>query len=1137
MRIVSLLLWAALLCAQSYHGGIRGRVTDPAGAAVASAKVELIEDGTQLRRTASAGASGGFAFDYVKPGAYTVEVEATGFRKLSRRNVVVETQLTVNLDVALQLGAVTEVVEVTAQPPLIESANASTGQVLDQKRLADLPNQGRNLFIMVARMSPNVVSVANPRFLRMLDQTGVSRISIAGGPLLSNAFLLDGVPITDFNNRTSLIPSIEAVQEVKIQANTYDAEVGRTGGGVFNTYLKSGGNAFHGTGFFYLRDTPLFANDFFRNRAGQARPETPYRSYGASANGPVRIPRIYDGRNRTFFLAAFESFRQDENFTSEFAVPTAAEKNGDFASSRLASGAAVAIFDPLSTRVDGAGVVTREIFPGARIPASRLDAVGRNLARFFPDPTRTAAFYGGSNHTSSSIANNLGDQLIGKIDHQVTRWWLATISSARYQSEEPGAFYFGSVASPGNGNLLRAVNATQVNSVMTPAASTVVSLRWGYNRFPNVVVNAGEGFQTGDLGFGGNFLRDIQAQRFPGVTMQTFTGLGQGGGSSQFFYSQNLLGNAAHARGRHNYKYGFAFRQVNVDFVNTANAAGTFGFNDAFTRRDPSRVDGTGSDLASLLLGFPNGGSAAIATKLQQFIRYYGLYAHDDIRVTPRLTLNAGLRYEWEPGLAERQDRFIVGFDRQAQFPGLAGLRGTLLYAGVDGAGSTCCNPSKSKFSPRLGAAFQMNAKTVLRGGYGIFWGPVFHSGFNTPGYVATTDYLGSLDGNRTPAGTLSNPFPNGLNKPAGNSAGRAVGLGQSILFLDPESKSLYVHQYSLDVQRELPFGVGLLIGYVGTLSRNVNIGTGNININQLDPRLFSEGTRLFDLVENPYFGRGGAGVIAGRTVARNQLLRPFPQFGAVNLQMSSNNRARYDSLVMKAQRRFRAGFSFISTWTWSKNLDASFGAANQIAGQSGALPNAYDQDAEYGLSIADATHRFSNSFTWELPVGRGKAWLSRGGAADWVLGGWELNVVNIFQSGFPLAIIQNNNLNAAVGAAVQRPNATGISPATAGTVQERLDNYINPAAFSTAPQFTFGNVSRTIPVRAPGWANWDLALFKTFRAGEHFRAQFRAEALNALNTVQFNRPNVNFGNPTFGRITSQLNFPRFFQFGARFWF
>ena len=376
------------------------------------------------------------------------------------------------------------------------------------------------------------------------------------------------------------------------------------------------------------------------------------------------------------------------------------------------------------------------------------------------------------------------------------------------------------------------------------------------------------------------------------------------------------------------------------------------------------------------------------------------------------------------------------------------------------------------------------------------------------------------------------------MARPTGSTLGDLTGIGQSLTIIDPNSKSPRVHQYSIDIQRQLPFGVAVEVGYVGSYSTHLTQATANININALNPALLSQGSALTATVANPFFNKGGAGVISGSTVSAVQLLLPYPTFSTINYQLSDRSHARYHSLIAKAQKRMSAGLTFLSTFTWSRNHDASSGGAGNFLNAGAAGPqNPYDMEAEYSLSNVDTPLRWASGFTYELPFGKGKKMLSTSKAMDYVVGGWSLNAVSVYQSGFPLQITQSTNNNSVFGYASQRPTATGTSPVTSGSLTDRLGNYINAAAFTTTPRFAFGNLSRTLGMRGPGQANWDISVFKSFSIVEKVKGQFRAEALNAFNTPMFAAPNVSYGSGSFGKITSQVNFARMIQLGVRFYF
>jgi len=474
-------------------------------------------------------------------------------------------------------------------------------------------------------------------------------------------------------------------------------------------------------------------------------------------------------------------------------------------------------------------------------------------------------------------------------------------------------------------------------------------------------------------------------------------------------------------------------------------------------------------------------------------------------------------------------------------------VSGAVQYAGVNGNPAQTGNPLEVKFSPRAGFAYSLNSKTVLRGGYGIYWAPSFFSFQNTVGYSQTTSIITSTDGNVTPAGSLANPYPNGLVQPTGNSLGALSGIGQGITIFAPNSRSAgYVQEYSFEIQRQAPAGIVLSTGFIGSHSLDLNdIGQ---NIDQLNPSFFSLGNAaLTKSVTNPFYGIANVGVgsLGNKTVSQEQLFLPFPQYTSVALNNSDLGRAIYYSLYVRAQRHLANGLTALASYTWSRNetdvLGVSGAGASGITSISGAQ-NAYNLAAEWGLATQDVPNRFTSAITWQLPIGRGRRFLQNSRALDYAVGGWQANVTNIVQSGFPLDVSQTN-ANSVIGASFQLPNATGISPQTSGSVDSRLGGsngatgWLNPLAFSQAPVLTFGNLSRFLNVRGPALYNWDVSLFKSFSVRERVKAQFRAEALNATNTVQFGNPGTSINSATFGQITTQINHPRIVQLGVRLTF
>ena len=1117
---------------------MRGTVTDAQGASVSSVKVTLINDGTGEQRSEQTNGSGAYDFSLVVPSTYSIVAESPSFKKFERKNVIVGTQEYLTVDVRLEVGSVTESVLVTEQVPLVESSDASQGQVLDNQKLVDLPNLGRNPFMM-SKIAQNVIQVGPPAYNRMEDQSGSSEISIAGGPVRGNNYLLDGIPITDANNRAIIIPSLEAVEEVKIQANTYDSEMARTGGGMFNTLMRSGSNDYHGSAYGHLRRTSWDANSFFSNAAGIPITDQPNDTWGASFGGRIWIPKVYDGKNKTFFWLAVEHYDDTQSSSQLFNLPTAAERAGNFqgvlAKNANGSLSQIQILDP----------TTGQAFANNIIPANRLNPVGVALANSYALPSSTPAYFGANDLTAASSIKARAVQYTAKIDEDFTSWWRASLSYLRYYSLEPGNTWFNLASTTEGWRLQRRVDTTQLNNIFTVNPTTVIAVRYGFNRFPNYDYNSSQGFNIATLGFSPSYANSISPalSEFPNINMTSLYGLGDSGDNSYYSEaSSNFSTSVDKNMGRHNVKGGFDYRKLKTSGSSLSCPTGCYTFN----TDKPGATSFTGYDIGDLLLGLPYTQSADSSSTLTDYINYYGAYIQDDFRLSSKLTINYGLRWERELGVQEKNNGLIVGFDGSATNPlasSVSGIspKGVVQYAGVGGNRTTAGSPNDNKWGPRVGVAWQFNDKTVVRGGYGIFWAPQIALGspLSTLGYTANTAFTANTAVSPNVSSTLTNPFPAGVVQPSGNSLGTSAGLGQSFSLIDPTAKSPKVQQYSFDIQRELPGNIALEVGYVGSHSTQLTLGAGQININALNPSNLSLGnTALNASVANPYYGHITTGTLSHATVPAYYLLLPYSAYGAIDKIFSDQNHARYDSMVLKGQKRFSKGLTFLSTFTWSKNFDESNNpAGNYLNGGARGYPqNPYNVAAEYSLSNFDTPLRWATTFSYELPFGKGKPYLSNNRLLDYVAGGWSVNAVAVYQTGFPLQIYQTD-ANSGYGYQAQRPNATGVSPSTSGSVEARLNNYINPAAFSIAPQGTFGNLARTLSERGPGQKNWDLSVFKTYTFKERLKAQFRAEALNAFNSPLFLAPNTNVSSSTFGQITGQANFSRQLELALRFSF
>ncbi len=710
---------------------------------------------------------------------------------------------------------------------------------------------------------------------------------------------------------------------------------------------------------------------------------------------------------------------------------------------------------------------------------------------------------------------------------------------------------------PGSGSITydRHVDATQLNNIFTVNPTTVVSVRFGFNRFPNTILPLSKGFSPTALGLPAY---NYQYEFFPPVNVTNFTPLSAATATQDFWYSRNLFTQVAKEVGRHSVKAGFDFRSIDLSYTDFSNAPGSFNFSGQFTQSSPSVSDG-GSAIADLLLGLPISAQIEESQRFYQYIHYWGAYVQDEFRVTPRLTLNAGIRYEYETGLKDANNNLVVGFNRTVASPLASELPGTvggLEFAGTGGRNETG-QLSKLKFAPRFGYAYSLGSKTVLRGGAGIFYSPLRYDATAAlqTGFTTQTQLISSNDNYQTPAPgfSLSNPFPGGPQPPTGNVNGLLTGVGNPITAYDSNIKSPAIYQFSTGVQHQLPGNIVLEVDYVGSRGRHLlpspqgggsasPAGGGRTNIDQLSPAEFSLGAAaLSAATPNPFYQAGGSGLIGKPTVPYQQLLLPFPQFASVNL-ITTDSASSYNSIAARAERRFSSGVAFLATYTWSRNYDGSYETSSPSGSSNPGPQNVYDLKSEYGRSFIDVPQRFTFAGSYVLPFGHGKQFLNNGGWWNDAVNNWQLSATTYYESGFPLNITQNN-LNSSIGAAVQRPNINpGIAQGTSGSLYTRVAGYINPGAFTAVPEYQFGDSPKAASLRGPtsGPGNWDATLLKSIPVKERVNVTFRAEVQNVFNHPWFALPNTTLGSATsatFGQITSDYNTPRNIQIGGRITF
>jgi len=1127
--VMCALVAAANVSAQTYQGALRGAVRDPQGV-IPGAEVLLINEDTNAERSAMTNEVGEYAFSSVLPGPYTVRVSLAGFKTESHKGFRIGTQQSAVLDFVLEVGAISEQVTVTGEAPLIERASATQAATLDKEALQSLPIFGRNTFF-AAVSTPGVIQTGDPQFVRYQDQSGSSQLSLGGGPRRGNGYLIEGVSITDLTNRPTIAPSMESVEELKVQTKTYEADMGHAAGGVFNTTARSGSNTWHGSALLVSKPGATTGTLFFAKRAGLTNPPQYYYNWAGSIGGPIV-------KDKTFFWFSTDDYKQRSTRNNVLTLPTAAERVGDFSQTRNSSGQLVTIYDPLTTRTVN-GVIVRDPFPDNIIPADRLSPVARAMLAPMPLPTSGKSFNG-----QATLDDGPQNQETLKVDQHWTRLWTMSGMYAHQHTKEPGSAFYGPHGTiPGDPSaslLYRTVNFFSLNNIFVPNSTTAIAVRYGYNQFQDFGGNY-PAFDAATLGFPSSLVDAMTFNTFPNVSITGYNGLGNGGPNRTTHVTQTANASMSKLKGRHTLKVGAEYRRMGASTRTYSNSAGTYTFSQSFTAPTPTASGGDA--FASFLLGIPSSGSIVYATPAQYLVDYYAAYAQDEFRAG-KLTLNYGLRYEYEPGIREADNHFTVGFDRNADFPvqvpGLA-LKGGLMYAGVDG-NPTHQGKALNGAAPRGGFAWSLTSGDVIRGGYGFYWAPMQFSGVGETamgrlGYTATTTYLSSTDGNRTPANSLSNPFPAGITPPQGNTLGLATGAGGVIDFVDQNSQAGRVQQYSVDYTHELMGGVAVSIGYSGSRSDHMPVGgttDQTVNINQIDPQYLSLGAALLDLVPNPFFGNTAFGNLASAaTIARGQLLRPFPQFTDVLAHRVTEARTRYNAMTLRMDKRVRHNWGVNANYTFGRLMDNQYGESNTYSSRNAAALDNYDLDREWGYSLLDVPHRVNINSTFVLPLGAGHKWLD-GGIGSALLGGWSITMAARFQNGFPVSVWQSNNNSGLLGSS-QRPNIVpGVPLATSGTLDERLTNWINQEAFTAAPAYTFGNAPRTLPdLRTPGQRNVDLSIQKSEKVSGRTIA-VRADVLNLFDTPLFTTLQSQLGTTTFGQLTAVGGYARSIQFQVR---
>jgi hypothetical protein len=1128
------LTFSHALLAQEFRATITGRVTDAQNAAIPGAKVTVTLLTTGARSETTTGADGLYTIPFLTPGTYRVEAEAQGFKRNVRPNFEAPTGERSSLDIQLDIGALTETVNVTAEGSLLETATATMGQVIGSNQVENMPLNGRTPLVL-AQLAMGVVPNSDPKFNRPFDNAGPSGFSMGGAPSQSNELLIDGAPDTTGNLRVAYNPPVDAVSEVRVHAFESDAAYGHTGGGTANVVLKSGTNDFHGSASEFNQTSALAATPFFTNAAGLPNPVTRYNQWGLTAGGPMWIPKVYNGRNRVFWFFAWEDIKDSFPEPLTTTVPTAAERNGDL-SALLKAGSNYQIYDPLTGVLQGSRIM-RQPLAGNIIPASRINAIAKNYLPFYPLPNQPGNADGNNNYLANSVRSDTYNGELGRLDFNVSDRHKLFWEFRHNDRIENRNDKFKNIAT---GRDLGRINwGTTLDDVYTFNATTVMNVRLNWSRFREYTISFGDGFNATQLGFPSYIAAASPRIILPQLNFsQGFNQITSDTDGNTPFDIFQIFGDVVKIKGNHSIKMGADVRELRESNIGYGNSQGTYTFSTNWTRGPLDNSTGAplGQDWASFMLGLPTSGGFDINAFRTDQSKYMAVFIQDDWRVRSNLSLNLGLRFEHEFPTTERFNRSVNGFNATVASPIAAAaiaayaahpipqipasefkVPGGLTFA--DLSHPDIYHTASHIFSPRIGFAWTPSGaggKTVIRGGTGVFVFPLGATGVNQPGYSQTTSVVPSLDSFLTPHATLSNPFPDGIQQPTGSSLGLATFLGKGLTYYNPNVQNAYSYRWEFGIQRELPAGTVLEAAYVG--NHAVHLGFSR-SLNYIPKQYLSASPvrdqatidRLSAVVTNPFANLAPGTALSGSTVGLSQLLMPFPEFGGITSQNDNGASSYFGSLNVRIQKRYSHGLQLLANYTWSRLIEKNN------------LLNPFDTSMEKRVSGDDRPQRFVASASYELPFGAnklinfGNKWTNR------LLGGWVVNGIYTWQLGAPLSWGNVIYFGGDIHLNPRQVNGPSFDTTRFNTnSQQQLSDNIR--TFPTQ----FGNL------RGDGANNVDLSMIKNTRLSERLNFQLRFESFNAFNRVEFSNPSLSATSSAFGKITGQNNLSRTVQIGAR---
>jgi hypothetical protein len=1118
--------------AQEYRSTLSGRVLDAQQAVIPNARVVAVQVETGARYETVSGTDGQYTLPFLPPGAYNLTAEGPGFKRYVRENVQVTTNERRTLDIQLEVGQLTETVTVTAETSLLETATASTGQVITARQIENMPMNGRTPLVL-AQLAFGVTPASDPRFYRPFDNAGPSGFSMGGAPAQTNELLLDGAPDTTRNMRVAYNPPVDAVTEVKVETFMADAAYGHTAGGTVNVVLKGGTNGLHGSAYNFNQVSALAATPFFTNRAGLKKPVTRYNQFGVNAGGPVIVPKVFDGRNKLFWYFGYEGIKDSFPEPITTTVPTEAERRGDF-SALAAIGANYTIYDPLTGVAEG-NRIRRTPFPNNSIPQNRLNPIALNYLQFYPGANQPGQRDGRDNFLSNSVRSDDYNSEIGRLDFNLSERHKFFFNFRHNERLENRGNRFFNIAT---GNFLKRVNwGSMVDDVYTFTPTTVLNTRVNWTRFTEGSVRPSDGFDYTTLGFPQSLRSNTTKFVLPRVEVGAMNALGDSGGDDTPFDIFQIFATLTKITGRHTWKFGTDLRLQRESSTGFGNSSGLYQFGTQWTRGplDNATSAPIGQEFASFLLGLPTGGNWQVNASRTGQYGSYAFFLQDDFRVRSNFTLNLGIRYERDVAVTERFNRTVVGFDAVTPSPVDAAARaayarnpipevpvsqfravGGLLFATPD---RRSVYDTKGYFSPRFGFAWQpsFTRGTSVRGGVGVFFAALDPNIVQT-GFSQTTNFVATLNSFLSPAATLSNPFPSGILQPTGSSLGLATFLGQGISTVDRDRNNTYSIRWNVDIQRELGRNLVFEVGYIGNHAVHLRLPNAD-SLRYVPPQFLSTSpvrdqaviNRLSAVVPNPFAGLLPGTNLNGTTTSVSNLLVDFPHFTGVTLSDRSAGSSYFHMLQARVEKRYSNGLQFLGNYQWSKLIE-------RRTRLEAFLP------LEKRISPDDRPQRFVFSASYDLPFGKGKPYGAGGNAVvQHLISGWIVNAIYTYQPGPPSGdwgnvIYFGGDLN-------WKPRA--------------VDATFDRTRFNTNSTQQLASNIRTFPtrfttLRNDGANNIDASILKNFSLTEAVKLQFRCEFFNFFNHVTFSGPNLAPTNSNFGRITGQANLPRSTQMALR---